>query len=239
MDCLVINMAKDTDRWQHVHAALVQEGIPHRRFNAVDGRRVTTEYDDLLGAGTKAVTPKAVLGCALSHYLALGELYASGGPLGLVLEDDVIVAPGAADRLAQLLRTATFPWDVLKLDYFPAWLFHSTARFQPMPFSGSTAAYVITREAARTVLGHKLRWPTHADVVGNFLGLRIYAVNRAYPTFHQTTDSATSTIQANRYPGNTFTNSPLLRLGPMELVNGDIGLLFVGLVVVRVLAQRV
>ena len=86
MDCFVINLAQDKERWEQTFAALrPYPWLKVHRIEAIDGRtlmpsRVECDRGDPRFLGR--------LGCQLSHAVAWREAIHAPGPYVLILEDD-------------------------------------------------------------------------------------------------------------------------------------------------------
>ncbi|MFG1373060.1 glycosyltransferase family 25 protein [Xanthobacter oligotrophicus] len=85
---LVINLARRPDRLAFMRSQLDALGLAFERIAAIDGQQ------EDVGPGTDLITPVEIA-CALSHRKAWQRFLASGEPLCLVLEDDVLIAPQA------------------------------------------------------------------------------------------------------------------------------------------------
>lgn len=85
---LVINLARRPDRLAFMRSQLDALGLAFERIEAIDGQQ------EDVGPGTDLITPVEIA-CAMSHRMAWQRFLASGEPLCLILEDDVLIAPGA------------------------------------------------------------------------------------------------------------------------------------------------
>ena len=218
MDCIVINLDRHAKRWERIHAALDALGIPHRRFAAVDGRTVGDRYDALMTATAKTLTPYGVLGCALSHKMALRSFLKGEGDVCLLLEDDAVAAPDARENVEMLLRHAPDGWDLIKLASLPQAvggpIFHKNNR------TINACAQLFSRAGAAKVAAQRIFWPSHADVTPWFVsGLHVFTVRSDVRTFHQTW--ALSSLTSKRYPDYKL-NLKFLRVGNAEFSSGDL-----------------
>lgn len=106
MDCLVINLAQDKERWQQTRAALhPYVGLHVIRVDATDGRtlmpgRVARDRGDPRFLGR--------LGCQLSHAVAWQMALHLRGPYVLILEDDS--NPHDLERLADAPEGYDLVW---------------------------------------------------------------------------------------------------------------------------------
>jgi len=218
MECIVINLDRHAKRWDRIHAALDALGIPHRRFAAVDGRSVGDKYDALMTANARRFTPYGVMGCALSHKMALRSFLEGDAAVCLLLEDDVVAAPDARENVELLLRQAPNGWDLIKLASKPQAvggpIFHKNNR------TINACAQLFSRAGAAKVVAQRIFWPSHADVTPWFIaGLQVYTVRSDVRTFHQTW--ALSSLTSKRYPDYKL-NLQFLRVGNAEFSSGDL-----------------
>ena len=218
MDCIVINLDRHEKRWERIHAALNALGIPHRRFAAIDGRTIGDRYDALMTSNAKRFTPYGVLGCALSHKMALRSFLDSEATVCLLLEDDAIAAPDARETLEMLLRQAPEGWDVVKLASKPQAV--GAPLFHPNKHTINACAQLFSRAGAEKVAAQRIFWPSHADVTPWFVsGLQVYTVRSDVRTFHQTWNL--SSLTSKRYPDYKL-NLKFLRVGVTEFSTGDL-----------------
>ncbi|MGZ8254741.1 MAG: glycosyltransferase family 25 protein [Burkholderiaceae bacterium] len=105
---LVINVKRFVERRHHVEAELARFGLAGEFIHDFDADEITPELDrrwfsgDQLNRGQKS--------CALKHIEALRRVVARGWQHCLVLEDDVVLAPGFAEGVrAALEETRTEP----------------------------------------------------------------------------------------------------------------------------------
>jgi GR25 family glycosyltransferase involved in LPS biosynthesis len=217
MDCIVINLDRHLKRWERIHAKLDTLGISHRRFAAVDGRTISDEYDAWMTPNAKRFTPYGVLGCALSHKMALRSFLEGDAEVCLLLEDDAVATPEARENVEMLLQHAPEGWDLIKLASKPQAvggpLFHKTNR------TINACAQLFSRAGAAKVTAQRIFWPAHADVTPWFIaGLQVYTVRSDVRTFHQTWEL--SSLTSKRYPDYKL-NLKFLRLGSTEVSTGD------------------
>lgn len=116
----VINMASNTTRMTRAAAELDRLNIPFRRFEAVNGRALSS--DDLARVYDPAASRRRArrpligpeIGCYLSHVALWEEIAAGDAPGGIILEDDF----AAADDLAAVLEAIARDqgdWEIAKL----------------------------------------------------------------------------------------------------------------------------
>ncbi|VEU33701.1 unnamed protein product [Pseudo-nitzschia multistriata] len=123
----VINLDRDTERWETVVTELVAKGVPRkriRRVSAVSGRDLSP--GDLRANTTRVartVCTPGTIGCFLSHRKVWQETEDGPEPYRVVLEDDVVVAPGFLEKVRTVVReideaceeTRDGNWDVVFL----------------------------------------------------------------------------------------------------------------------------
>lgn len=160
----VINLDRSVGRWERMRAQAVQHGLNIVRIAAVDGQALGEgERRDFKPFRFFYHNGRAILGgeygCYRSHLLALETFVASGDTMALVMEDDVDLnenlIPRAMAAVAAVGRNV-----VVKLAN------HRKVGFRPLIKSaegdvigrcqhgpqGSAACYIVTREAALTLL---------------------------------------------------------------------------------------
>lgn len=127
MDCHVINLDRDTARWDSVVSELVSKGVPFtniQRIRAVYGKTLTS--DELVSNTTfvaRHFSTRGTIGCYLSHRSCWEQTLKGPEPYKLFLEDDVLVANNFPNKVAEILReidescpdTRNGNWDVIFL----------------------------------------------------------------------------------------------------------------------------
>lgn len=123
VQALLINLDDSTDRLVAARASLAAAGFAVTRLPAADmrGRPPTAapDYDD---AGARGYMGRSLrggeVGCYLSHLQAARCIARGSAAYGLVFEDDVAVAPGAARAVADVLdwlERSSRDWDLVHL----------------------------------------------------------------------------------------------------------------------------
>jgi glycosyl transferase family 25 len=163
MKCLVINLDRSSDRLAHVTAEFGRVGIAFERVAAVDARL----RPDL--AQMPLRIPRSIgwrltdseIACLLSHRRCWEIIARGNDPYCAVFEDDVVLCDGAEALLGD---TGWIPADadIVKLETFLKKTVVGQGRDLPVDgFSLSrlysvhlgTAGYVLSRQAARDLLG--------------------------------------------------------------------------------------
>ncbi|KQR68714.1 glycosyltransferase family 25 protein [Rhizobium sp. Leaf341] len=99
MRCLIINLDRSPERWQHVLAEFERQGLVPERVSAVDANRLPAVALPSLRRGWKPLTD-AEVACFLSHR-ACWRLVADGSdPVVAIFEDDIVLAEGAGALLS-------------------------------------------------------------------------------------------------------------------------------------------
>lgn len=169
----VINLERCPERLNYITSHLRSVGLSTTIVKAFDGAHLsmpelvdTGRYSD--EASHRAFNRSLSLGeigCSLSHYSIYELLVASGDPFALVVEDDAQFVADARERIDKLLSEAPTDWGVIQLrfdcrDFTPVspglveFTFDSR-----LPVAAT--AYLVSREAARTMAAHALpiRYP--------------------------------------------------------------------------------
>lgn len=159
----VVNLDRSADRLAAISESAAEWGLTITRVPAVDGRSLSADQSRILdhrkfGAfNGKAVLPGEI-GCYLSHLKALTLIANGSHAFGVILEDDVRFTERFSPALEALGRVEG--WDVVKLinhrtkgfvKHFDLGPDLSLGRCMHGPMGG-TAAYAVTRMAAKKLL---------------------------------------------------------------------------------------
>lgn len=175
MKTYVINLTRRRDRLENMSAQLRRIGLGFERVSALDARNTSEDwlcrfFDH---HGPLGVIPKGDQCCSLSHRRAWSAFLASDSYHAVILEDDVVLDDAAAD----LLRSPGWipsDVDVVKLEHFgpdrqrvlvgaPITIGSGRAMAPIHSRHTGAAAYVISRQAAKTLLALHSRWPVPVD----------------------------------------------------------------------------
>ncbi|MGV1005765.1 MAG: glycosyltransferase family 25 protein [Candidatus Nanopelagicales bacterium] len=163
MRAYCVNLDRRADRWEHMSAQCAKLGLAVERFSAVDGADPATAGSlalRLSGFDGQRQISIGAYACLRSHWGLWQLLSTSDEAAMMVLEDDVVLASGIAQYLAddwlprgtglvkletngsrqQLKRRGRVPAGTRLLAHLES--YHS-----------GSAAYVVTREAASVLLG--------------------------------------------------------------------------------------
>lgn len=102
LDVFLINLDRDDQRLAFVDEQLRREHMAYRRFPAVDARKLDASQSAYHAHPLRTALSAPEIGCLLSHIGVWRAVVAEGLPCALVLEDDVHLAPGLGDFLAQM-----------------------------------------------------------------------------------------------------------------------------------------
>jgi glycosyl transferase family 25 len=164
MQTYVINLAKAVERMEHMAAMLERMGVSFERFDALDPER--SERHPLFGQirplRVKRSWVSGEIACLLSHY-EVWRLIAEGPHrYGVVLEDDVLLEP-ALKQMVDGTLTLPADADVVKIETDARTvvaLSRRTLRAEKglvyrrlMSMHGGTGGYMISREAAKFLVG--------------------------------------------------------------------------------------
>jgi len=158
---IVISLTDSLERRAHMTHQMALAGVPFNFFNAERIKAYPSTYD----ASTRLRTygnhlTLGEIGCYDSHYRIWQDLARSNDDIWCVLEDDIELTAGFAERLTHALDAAT-PWGILRLSecgstggwrvgQLPDGAILNDHRKQP----GGTQGYLIRREAALTLLAY-------------------------------------------------------------------------------------
>lgn len=163
MHAYVINLARSPDRRAHITAELRKAKVDYEIITGVDGRDL-----DLHDQGTidpalfaRSSWPAGMAGCALSHLRVYQKMIADGLDTALVFEDDVTL-PRDLGSLADTLAGHLTGAEMVLLNYDSketctmsreGAINLPSSRLLVLPIDvrqpGSSAAYLITREASK------------------------------------------------------------------------------------------
>lgn len=116
MRIYLINLARRPDRLHAMEAQAAELGLALTRIDAVDARAV--EPDSVFAAnGPLGEIPRGDQCCTLSHVKAWQNFWDSGDTHAAILEDDVVLSPGAAFALKDDSWIAPHV-DLLKLEHY-------------------------------------------------------------------------------------------------------------------------
>ena len=158
----VINLDRDVARLQFVQRLFAQHDLSFERIEAVDGRRLSElSGPEIVPVRPSPRFPRGLMmkdqGLTMSHRKAALRMLASGMPVGCIMEDDVYFS-SSFRRLLSLLA-ASPPADIVKLEGIGtvrhvlqvATIESHVLAVTVKPIMG-TAAYLVTRRGAQTIL---------------------------------------------------------------------------------------
>lgn len=168
-DIYVINLDKDTNRLEKMNKYLDN----FIRIPGIYGEDENFIKNDDIFYLSRYLCPKSVLGCFMSHRLALKTfLESSNKEYALILEDDA--EPCFQDwntKINESIQNAPIDWDMIKLDYLPKYNLiyqHSYTKYPSL----ITTAYIINKKSAEKIMKEKMVY--HIDIQLIFMGLNIY-----------------------------------------------------------------
>lgn len=158
----LINLPRATARREKMELQLAAMGLPYTLFPGVDGR---AEEARLLANTDQAAFERNMgrkiliggLGCYHSHLGVWEAFLASGAPIALVMEDDVVFHDDFLPAVALAIK-AQAHWDFLKLNRIRAKLPISQGQIGPYHLNAyvgpntGTGAYLINRATAAKLL---------------------------------------------------------------------------------------
>lgn len=191
MRAYVINLPATVDphlsriRRDHITSELRAIGLEHRFVDSVDGLGLTSEVRaKLVDEATVALHPNwltpGVIGACLSHVEAYREILADGDDMALILEDDVVL-PSSLPGVLRAITSQVNSNEIVLL-YWRTWegcefstdgavgLPEGHQLMFPMDARTllSAVAYIVTRDACRSMIEAVLPIRTGADVWGEF-----------------------------------------------------------------------
>jgi glycosyl transferase family 25 len=167
MRAYVINLERSPERRAHMLAELESARADYEIMTGVDGRDLDLSDRSVVDESlySRSEYPAGMAGCALSHLRVYRAFVESGADVALVLEDDVTLPADLGD-LADSLAGHMAGAEVILLNYdgretlrfgHEGAIGVSQSRSLAYPIDvrqlGSSAAYLITREAALRMSG--------------------------------------------------------------------------------------
>jgi GR25 family glycosyltransferase involved in LPS biosynthesis len=123
----VLNLASSPNRWQRVRKRLTEAGFANfERVEAIDGMTHTWSPQEAHLFRDCSYDPqvkRGMAGCSLTHLSLWRALLQSSAPHMAIMEDDVVLAPRAHERLQAILQWLVkngLQWDLVWLS--AAWL---------------------------------------------------------------------------------------------------------------------
>jgi glycosyl transferase family 25 len=181
MKAFVINLERAVERRRHILRQLKKHKLNYEFVEAVDGKQISQEELKRLWDLEEARRrPRKLtigaLGCALSHNNAYQKILDENLSMALVLEDDVIFSNGFKDVLEEVKKYIQTN-EVILLHFFGSSkdrrlsisrqeevpLVRQRSLMYPVDIPQSGAAYIITREAARSLVATRLPVRVEAD----------------------------------------------------------------------------
>lgn len=183
IDTFIINLDDAHQRYRETKSALLQaSGFSEQHIFRFDAKRCDRSAPDIT-LFCRTFCPDKTLGCALSHRavadFALTNSHYISFPI-LILEDDTYPTEPAslAESIIQLkTQYKDRDWDIILLD--TAGLYSSEGQKAGF-LSGSTAAYLLSKEGALKLRDAVIPW--HADILRNSSHFRVYQGPRLFHT---------------------------------------------------------
>jgi glycosyl transferase, family 25 len=183
----VINLARSPERRVHVAAELQRAGIAYEFVDGVEGTDLDLADPGVIDPSmldTSWFLP-GIAGCAFSHLRVYEKILADNLDWALVLEDDVTL-PNDLARLAEAAAGYMKGAEVVLLNFVsPSGLCKMSrhgsirlpsARQLVLPLNvkeplGSSAAYIITRDACKRMVVSIVPFRAHPDDWGHFFNI--------------------------------------------------------------------
>ncbi|WP_421913908.1 glycosyltransferase family 25 protein [Mesorhizobium sp.] len=188
-----INLDRETDRWDTLHASAQANGLIVQRIAAIDGRALDkSSWTKIDLAAARQLNGRDILpgeyACYQSHIHALETFLAEGSAHGLIIEDDVVFSEDTTRRIEAIIA-AVPNFDVIKLTNHRTSLFmravetiegDEIGRALHGP-QGSAAAYLVTREGAQGLISAlavmKMPWDVALERFWD-TGLKVYSARK-------------------------------------------------------------
>ena len=188
-DTYIINLKQDTDKYERMQHRLDDLNIKYTRFNAVYGKHIGNEYDDLII--NKQILPRSAIGCSLSHYLVCKQHFENDkNKIALILEDDAVPLFKNKKVIDNIIEDAAKDWEIILL-YTQGITNYKDNTWECTSISGSAIAYLINYN------GFKKRYQDYKvkhlpDLERCFVNCNIYKTPTMYfkPEFSESSTSS-------------------------------------------------
>ena len=172
---IVINLDEDTGRRERIEWRMRELGLGWERLAAVHGSRLDASHEALVDRGAHAARglrfSPGEIGCWLSHRMAQQMIAEGADEMALILEDDLRIQDDLPKVLDRLERGAAGKFDVIRLHryklqrkYVPVRELDANRTIGFVrPADSGAQAYVMSREAARTLIERVPRMVHLAD----------------------------------------------------------------------------
>ena len=174
----VINLDRDTERWQNVYDRMVNVGITPTRFPATYGKTIDKDTEkNLISKMCSIFCPDGLKGCGVSHMRVWQKIVDEDIPYALVLEDDAIPVDGFQEKFNKSMDSVPHDWDVLYLFCLGTVACSPDINFKKLenhfvPYlPGGTTAYMVTNLGAKKLLKcvKKVSWHIDSQMALTYL----------------------------------------------------------------------
>ena len=162
----VINMEQDRDSWELVSQSVAIHGgnFNLHRVDALNARLVEpADYKDVDTNRFRRRNGRDMLpgeyGCYRSHLMALEAFLSDGAPYGIILEDDVLFNERTVSRVRSIIDTLPHFGAIKLINHRSRYLISLDKTLQGDEIGrtmhgpqGSAAAYLVSRDGARSLL---------------------------------------------------------------------------------------
>ena len=175
----VVNLKEREDRWRRFESQPVTSLFSNlHRFNAVNGKKLKYKRDKRISMRTRLnitrnyrrshheIATLGAIGSSLSHIGIWKKFVATGKPVCVVFEDDVILTNNQLQNIDKHMENLPTSWGVWILGCYMPNLIIEPISHKPWckvhNFTGAHA-YMITREAAKTMLEEPFPIEAHIE----------------------------------------------------------------------------
>lgn len=160
----LINLDRSPARLALAHQSLAAAHIPYQRIPGFDASRedlsqCQIDLQEFQKTHGRPEPRKGEIGCFQSHIRAIQAFLDTDKESGIIMEDDAVPEPCFTQSIVQLLKWSD-AWDIVPLFYFHSGgpvKVRQVNDFQLSIFLthvSSSAAYIINRKAATSLLSH-------------------------------------------------------------------------------------
>ncbi|WP_437613307.1 glycosyltransferase family 25 protein [Erwinia sp. V71] len=170
MKVFIVNLPDSVERRKSMQNQCEQLGLEAEFFNAIHGKYLSPTEVNQHTRMLSEVRTAGELGCAMSHISLYRSIVEQNIPIALILEDDVVLSSDIAKVLADIEQQISGR-EIVLLNQAKQYLNRPIHQFDrhtvyPVAEADLTCSYVITRDAAETLLSFLYpvwlvadRWP--------------------------------------------------------------------------------
>jgi GR25 family glycosyltransferase involved in LPS biosynthesis len=171
----VINLKKNTDRWDSMSKMAENANINITRFDAINGKELASNHPDILKYFVKDhKLNNGQIGCALSHIKIWEDAIKNNYENIIIFEDDAIIPDNFWNKLQSSYNEMPDNWDILYLDIVYGYLQKIDHKLSRVLFkkdkNSGLHGYILNNNFIKKILNglkSKLNVPIDVYIVNN------------------------------------------------------------------------